>query len=111
MLKSKEKLNLINNYIEIYKCIFDCKQSILKEENNAEKLASLTQLFDELITLKKLYEEIFVKQKLMDTSLILLKQELEETLQQSTLSTRKNASIENIILTKNRLKETINRLN
>ena len=47
----------------------------------------------------------------MDTSLILLKKELEETLQKEPPKTRKIASIENITLAKNRINESINNLN
>ena len=63
MCKRKENLNLINNYVEIYKCIFDCKQGFLKEKNNAKNIKDLTQLIDELMSIKKHYEEIFVNRK------------------------------------------------
>ena len=79
MLKRKDKLNLIDNYVEIYRCIYESKNAILKEKE-LSTLENLNKLCEDILSLKKLYENTFEKLKMMDDSLILLRMQLESTL-------------------------------
>ena len=78
-MKKKEKLALIDNYIELHRVIFECKDAI-KHCENVNSLIELKNLSISLIDLKQLYEKTFLKYKMLDNSLILLKQQLEDAL-------------------------------
>lgn len=106
-VKRKEKLNLINNYVDIHRCIFDCKYSIINENCNPKNLENLLKLTDQLIELKKQYEKIFNTEKMMDDSLILLKMQLESSIINYPKNIQKNINIDSLINTINRLKNSI----
>ena len=80
MLKKQDKLNLIDNYVEIYRCLYNCKLSLNSSPNNIVQLSNIDTLCEQLCQLKTLYEETFKKAKIYDEAFIQLKQELEETL-------------------------------
>ena len=74
-MKKELKLNLINDYIKIYKLYHKCKTTFCNQDykNLSNTLARLDKL-------KKEYETIIYNNKLYDNSFILLKQQLENTL-------------------------------
>ncbi|MGN0960974.1 MAG: hypothetical protein ACI4PF_02100 [Christensenellales bacterium] len=78
-LSSRQKLGLIDNYIAIYRVLYNCK--ILLMPNNkisSEDTMKLLQLCDQTLDLKTKYEKAFEKLKMIDDSFILLKQQLNE---------------------------------
>ena len=78
-MKKKEKLALIDNYVELHRIMFQCKNAIT-HCNDIASLIDLKNLSISLINLKELYEKTFQKLRMLDDSLILLKQQLESSL-------------------------------
>ena len=58
MVKKKEKLNLIDQYVEIYRWLFNCKQAVIFAENK-DILSTINTLTEESLTLKNLIEKMF----------------------------------------------------
>ena len=79
-MKKKEKLNLIDQYVEIYRCLFNCKQAVIFAENK-EILSTINTLTEESLILKNLIEKMFQEEKMFDDSLLLLKMQLDQTLE------------------------------
>lgn len=95
-MNKRQKLELINNYVEIYKCIYDCKHAILNcaDQNN---LKVLSEFCNELLELKKTYEQTFISNNIMDESLILLKTQLDTALKNIQSKATKAFSIDTLI--------------
>jgi hypothetical protein len=74
-LNKELKLNLINDYIKIYKLYYKCKTTFCNQDYKY-----LNNTLARLDKLKKEYETIIYNNKLYDNSFILLKQQLENTL-------------------------------
>jgi len=110
-LKNKAKLNLIDNYVEIHRCIFECKNAI-KLSKDVNTLKNLNELCSSILQLKKLYEKAFVELKIMDDSLILLKMQLEKVLKNppDVLENKKIHSIEFLTNKKNLLEKDLRKL-
>lgn len=107
MLKRKEKLHLINNYVDLHRCIFDCKYSIFNENNSTDNLKKMIVLLDDLIELKQQYEKIFITNNMMNDSMILLKMQLESSLTNYPKNIKKNINLDSLITTINRLENSI----
>jgi len=109
-MKSYQKLDLINNYVEIYKCIFDCKQAIIhsSEESTIKKLS---EFYNELINLKTIYEKTFIEKNIMDDSLILLKMQLDSALNNPPNLSKKEYSLEKLISKKKHLESALQNIN
>jgi len=107
VLKRKDKMNLINNYVEIYRCIFNCKQAILRQSENFEILQKLEILCHDVLKLKSLYEEAFKEHRMMNDSLILLKMQLEDALKNPPNMTTKIYTFEFLVNKKNLLERDL----
>lgn len=106
-MKNKVKLNLIDNYVEIHKCIFECKNSI-KCSTDVNILKDLNELCSSILKLKEVYEKTFVELKIMDDSLILLKMQLENALKNPPQSeNKKTYSIDFLTNKKNLLEKDL----
>ncbi len=70
-MRTKTKMLLINNYVDIYKLLYAC---------NAQKGESTSNLCVEIEKLKSKYERCFQKLKIDDTSFLVLQKSLEEGL-------------------------------
>ena len=78
-IRMKQKFNLIDNYITIYRILYNCKQ--LLSSHNEQKdinMKEVSKLCDHTLDLKSKYEDAFTKLKMIDNSFILLKQQLNE---------------------------------
>ena len=80
-LRSKHKLNLIDNYVAIYRVLYHCKQLLTQSHrnNSNEELSQLHNICDQTLDLKSKYEDAFQKLKMIDNSFLLLKQQLNES--------------------------------
>ena len=74
----KLKLNLIDNYISIYRILYYCKKVLCEQKENLtnEQINIFFNLCDQTLDLKLKYEEAFKKLKMIDDSFLLLKQQL-----------------------------------
>lgn len=80
-IKKKQKLNLIDNYIAIYRILYNCK-IILTNKNSTfleDETSKIQKLCDQTLDLKNKYENAFFKLKMVDDSFLLLKQQLNES--------------------------------
>lgn len=71
-MKNREKLNLIEKYIDIFRILHHCKQT-MRVCNQYTEIKFLNNLCEEILLFKKKIEEFFVK----DNSFLLLKSQLE----------------------------------
>lgn len=76
-MKKKLKLELIENYIAIYRILYICKQRLFLANTKADDLEIICKKTTEL---KKDYELAFDKIGMVDNSLILLKSQLNTAL-------------------------------
>lgn len=83
MLQGKKKLELINNYVDIFKILFWCKQKLYLS-SNLDDAIFLNQTLEQTLNLKASYEQIFDKLKMSDTSFLVLKRDLEYSLKKPT---------------------------
>jgi len=77
MKKYKLKLNLIDNYIAIYKILYNCRQILFYESNhyNIDTL-EIQKICDHTLDLKTKYEKAFKELKMIDESFLNLKEQL-----------------------------------
>lgn len=75
-IKAKQKLNLIDNYVAIYRILYNCK--MLMQSSSATGLSSIQKLCDQTLDLKTKYETAFEKFKMIDDSFLLLKKQLTD---------------------------------
>ena len=83
MKKNKAKLNLIDNYIAIYRVLYNCKVLLVRNAEKAtlestKKAQNLQKLCDQTLDLKLKYEKAFEKLKMIDDSFLLLKKQLND---------------------------------
>lgn len=112
ILRNKTKLELIDNYIDIFKIIFCCKQTILGALDE-KVILKYEQILTSTLSLKNNYEEMFKSLKMYNTSFLILKKDLENALTKSNnLSVNKN--YDELIVSKtkieNMLKSAINKV-
>lgn len=78
-MREKKKLELINNYVDIYKILFACKVNIFEGADIKNSSASF-KLLQEVSMLKSGYEKLFEKLHLDDEAYLNLKHKLESSL-------------------------------
>lgn len=81
-MKSKIKLELIQNYVDIFKIIFCCKQTIL-QANDENTISKFEKISISTLRLKNTYEKVFKSLKMYDTAFLILKNDLENALSRS----------------------------
>lgn len=69
----KQKLNLIDNYVAIYRILFHCKELLLASHGDT---SIINNICDQTLDLKHKYECAFEHFKMVDPALILLKGQL-----------------------------------
>lgn len=74
-ISHRQKLNLIDNYVAIYRILFHCKE-LLSLPLSKENISTINRLCDQTLDLKHKYECAFEHFKMVDSSLLLLKQQL-----------------------------------
>lgn len=79
----KNKMELINNYVDIFKILFWCKQKVFSSCDLDETLV-LEKTLEQTLKLKSSYEQIFDKLNMSDTSFLVLKRDLEYSLKKPT---------------------------
>lgn len=109
-MKKKAKMTIINNYAEIYKIIFACKQ-ILKVSKDERTLLDATNIINETIQLKEFYEKSIIDYKINDASFLVLKKELDETLKIDNICTTHPLSTKQIFIDKARLEKELVEIN
>lgn len=78
-IKHRKKLELLDNYVAIYRILFNCKQLLMyTPQNNQADIDKIQNLCDQTLDLKSKYEEAFQKLKMIDNAFILLKSQLNE---------------------------------
>lgn len=77
-MRKKLKMELINNYVEVYRMLFVCKFIINNGSEEEIKMAYDSSL--EFTSLKEKYEKTFERLKINDTSFLVLKKGLEDGL-------------------------------
>lgn len=82
-MRHKLKMELINNYVDIFKVLYSCKY-LIKNANALDsqitEKTSILEITNHTLKLKEDYEKSFHKLKIDDSSFLLLKKELEEGL-------------------------------
>lgn len=81
-MSQREKLNLIENYISIYKLLFNCRNISINKKDTL-KINTLSKITDKTIQLKNNYENTFDTLGLIDDSFLQLQKELNECLTQT----------------------------
>lgn len=77
-IKQKQKLNLLDNYIAIYRILYNCKKLLCSTSTDPLNIPNIQKICDQTLDLKSKYEDAFEKLKMTDTSFLLLKQQLIE---------------------------------
>lgn len=75
-MRNRLKMELINNYVDIYKILYSCKY-LLHVVNDLESSASILKAIKDSLKLKDDYEKSFCKLHIADSSFLILKKELE----------------------------------
>lgn len=78
-MRNRLKMELINNYVDIYKILYSCKY-LLHAVNDLEGSECILKAIKDSLKLKDNYEKSFSKLHIADTSFLLLKKQLEEGL-------------------------------
>ena len=76
-MKQKDKLVLIDNYISIFRLLFNCK-NIIVDRHNYLYIQSISQLTHQTLELKNNYEKAFEELGLIDEPFMQLQRELNE---------------------------------
>ena len=92
-IKTRTKLKLIDNYISIYRALYNCKILLL---NNKNDQSSVLRICDQALDLKNKYEYAFEKLNMIDTSFLILKQQLN-SIELSEMSYKNSFSLSDII--------------
>ncbi|MBQ7351389.1 MAG: hypothetical protein IJW59_00770 [Clostridia bacterium] len=75
----KLKLNLIDNYIAIYRILYYCKHLLTAPTNYSKtEVENIQAICDQTLDLKSKYENAFKELKMIDNSFLLLKQQLND---------------------------------
>ena len=74
-IRRRKKLHLIENYVDIYRILYNCKQ--LMTTSNIDTI-SLKSICDQTLDLKSKYENAFSKLKMIDSSFLILKEQLND---------------------------------
>lgn len=80
-MRHKQKMELINNYVDIYKMLYSCKYLLKNINTSNEGISNSKNILDtiqETLKLKEAYEKSFEKLNISDTSFLVLKRELEK---------------------------------
>lgn len=73
----RQKLELIDNYISIYRVLYSCKFLLETAHSNTPSNTELIyKLCDQILDLKSKYEYAFESLNMVDNSFLLLKQQL-----------------------------------
>lgn len=75
-LRRKAKLNLIDNYISIYRILYNCKMLLCKARQH-HNVQAIENLCDKTLDLKTKYENTFKKLRMYNSSFLCLKAELD----------------------------------
>ena len=81
-IAKKQKLGLIDNYITIYRILYNCRKLIYSQNNSSDTLNKLQTLCDYTLDLKLKYEKAFQLLRMADNSFLLLKKQLNECMSQ-----------------------------
>lgn len=73
-IRGRRKLNLLDNYVGIYRILYNCKQLMTTGNTDSQ---SLKNICDQTLDLKSKYENAFSKLKMMDSSFLILKEQLD----------------------------------
>ena len=74
-IRGRRKLNLLDNYVDIYRILYNCKQLMTTGNTDSQ---SLKNICDQTLDLKSKYENAFSKLKMMDSSFLILKEQLND---------------------------------
>ena len=77
--KHKQKLALLDNYVNIFRLLYKCKINLIFAQNE-EEVFLLDNICTKLLKLKEEHENLFKKIHVYDDSFLLLKRQLEESL-------------------------------
>ena len=109
-MRTKTKMILINNYVDIYKILFECKQGLIFGLDT-QTISTTKNLLEENLKLKNNYEELFKKLKIDDVSYLILKKDLEEATSKPAPKQYILAPLSNLNTKKEKIKEDYFRIN
>jgi hypothetical protein len=88
-MRNKEKLNLIDNYISIFRLLYNCKNIVVSNHDHCT-LNIISSLTSQTIELKKNYEDAFNKLGIIDDTFLQLQQELNDCISDTNHSVNFN---------------------
>ena len=106
-MKNRLKLELINNYVDIFKIIYNCKYIASNGSDINENENALKHL-KESLKLKEAYEKTFQTLKIADVSFLLLKQLLENALKVTPQDNYTPTAISIVAESKTKISKTLN---
>ena len=107
IMKNRLKLELINNYVDIFKIIYNCKYIASNGSDINENENALKHL-KESLKLKEAYEKTFQTLKIADVSFLLLKQQLENALNVTPQDNYTPTAISIVAESKTKISKTLN---
>ena len=96
IMRKKFKMELINNYVDIYKILFNCKE-ILKTNKDSCTTEKTYSILKDSLALKAEYEKIFATHKIDDISFCVLKRDLDNAMKAQPPHAYSPSSIEKIL--------------
>jgi hypothetical protein len=107
-MRKKRKLALIDNYVNIFRILYRCKINLIFAKSEDE-IFLLDSICSKLLKLKDEHEKLFKQIHIHDNSFLLLKQQLETSLNNTTPPS--TLPFSNIFLEKtNNVEKTLNKL-
>ena len=106
-MRKKFKMELINNYVDIYKILFNCKEILKSKESDQEKIISVLQ---DALNLKSEYEKMFEHLNMNDTSFLVLKRDLDNAMKCQPPQAYSPSSMEKILELKGKAEKDLHSL-
>ena len=104
-MRKKFKMELINNYVDIYKILYNCKELIKSEKNTNQK--KILFILQDALNLKSEYEKMFENLNMNDTSFLVLKRDLDNAIKCQTPETYIPSSLEKILALKGKAEKDL----
>lgn len=105
MFKGKVKLKMIDDYVAVFRIIYFCKNCVFEESAEQNELHQKLKLVTEnAIELKNMFETSFERQKMCDTSFLLLKNQLTNAGKNTSNCPKHKVSVSKLSEVSNKLK-------
>ena len=104
-MRKKLKMELINNYVDIYKILYNCKELIKSEKNTDQK--KIFFILQDALNLKSEYEKMFETFNMNDTSFLVLKRDLDNAMKIQAPQAYSPSSLEKILALKGKAEKDL----